>query len=78
MELAYWTTQVSLGIIPVVNSTHLFRMLLVVQTQTPDSPHILRCQGSEQETNIRDLVRYFMLSKNLALDDPSLLGLCNI
>jgi hypothetical protein len=74
-ELACWTTQVSLEIIPLINNPYLFGMLRIIQAQTPDGLDILWSQGGKQETDIRDLVCDFMLPKNLALDDAGLLGL---
>lgn len=51
---------------------YLFRMLLIVETQTSHGFHVVNCERSKQQPNISHLVGDFMLSEDFALDDPRL------
>lgn len=58
--------------------TYLFRVEGIVQAQTPHSLHVLGREWRKQEAHDGDLVSDFVLAKDAARNDASLLGLGDI
>ncbi len=53
-------------------------MLRIVKPKTPHRLHILQSQRREQETNIRNLIRHLVFSKDLSPDNLGLLAFRDI
>lgn len=57
---------------------HLFCVKLIVQAQTTNSVDILQRERSEEESDIGDFIGDTVLSKDIALDNASLLGFADV
>lgn len=53
-------------------------MLLVVQSQAPNSPDLLWCKGAQEQPDVNNIVRHIMLAKDVTRDDAGLLCLSYI
>lgn len=53
-------------------------MLLVVQAETSDRLDIFPCKRGQEKLHFGNLISDAMLAEDVALDDPSLGGFCDI